>query len=219
MSISESPEQEYRRQQQRRRPASIDHDIDPEDAFEECIESNSCICSRCFREQFAVSIVAVPLRVVEDRDALNWKIVDDADVGDSWVERETRDPTDEVETVYPPRVDPRGETDMPKHARRATPPAQIVCKGCGAVDDDGSRSTLGKEGALEHAGRIADRLGQLGIGHDRALFLDRVDVWKSDSELSGKDDLLFEHAVRVAIERYRTSAFTPLRVALEEQSD
>jgi hypothetical protein len=218
MSITEPSEQEHRRQQ-RRRPASIDHEVDPEDAFEECIGSNPCICSRCFCEQFAVSIVAVPLRVVEDRDALNWEIVTDADVGDSWVNRETREPTDDVEVVYPPRVDPRGETDMPKSSRRANPPAQIVCTSCGAVDDDGSRSTLSKEEAIEHAGRIADRLGQLGIGHDRALLLDRIDVWKSDSELSGKDDLLFEHAVRVAIERYRMGAFTPIREALEEQDD
>jgi hypothetical protein len=219
MSITEPSEQEHRRQQQRRRPASIDHDVDPENAFGEYIESNPCICSRCFCEQFAVSLVAVPLRVVEDRDALNWEIVTDADVGDSWVERETRDPTDEVEVVYPPRVDPRGETDMPKSARRANPPAQIVCKGCGAVDDDGSRSTLSKEAAIEHAARIADRLGQLDIGHDRALLLDRIDLWKSDPELSGKDDLLFEHAVRVAIEQYRSGEFTTLGVALEEQDD
>lgn len=186
-----------------------DYDHDPGEVYDKVILDNHSICSRCFRLQWLVSSIAVPLQVSDSHgDKMTWSVAEDADIGDSMVAMEVGEPTDNIEFVYPPRVeDPRQELDIPQSWKRSCPPPQTVCE-CGAVDDDGTRAPLSKSEAVEHARRIADRLEELGIGASRQHLVGAVERWKPKGWLGGHDYDIFVHAVRVAVEKYRTGTFT-----------
>ncbi|QCC57185.1 hypothetical protein DVR14_00475 (plasmid) [Natrinema thermotolerans] len=100
--------------------------------------------------------------------------------------------------------------------KRACPPEKIYCR-CGSIDKDGSRPPLAKKEAVEHAIRISNRLEEAEINHDRRLLKEQVCRWKGQPELASKDDTLFEHAVRMAVESARGQ--TPIGIRTTDDGE
>lgn len=189
------------------------YDHEPKKVYDAVIKADNTVCQRCFRKQFAVAVVAIPTQTAESNDdLLSWVPVTDPEVGDESAFYEKFEATETVEMCHPPRVeDPLQELDIPQSWKRATPPAQTVCE-CGAVDDDGSRAPLSKEQAVELGERISDRLDDTEVGHSRSLLLTMIRKWKADSRMSGKDDEVFKHSVRVAVEKHRGLPLRSIRI-------
>lgn len=211
MSIANAQSTETDSHSASSRTASYDHD--PEEVFAEVVQDDDTICQRCFRQQYAVVVVAVPTQTAESNaDVLDWEAVADADTGDELVDVATLEQADGVETWYPPRVrDPEGDLDVPQAWKRATPPAKTVCE-CGAVDDDGSRAPLSTTKAVEHASRVSDRLHDRNVAHSRGLLLEMVERWKGVSAIASRDEEIFAHAVRVAVEKARGRRLRSVRI-------
>ncbi|OLZ39059.1 hypothetical protein A6E15_19470 [Natrinema saccharevitans] len=184
-------------------------ECEPAEVYEEYVADDHTICSRCFRVQFALRTVAIPVRYAEDGE-YGFDALEEADVGQETVLCQTQERTAAVETVHPPRVegplydpdaeDPTAKFDVPLERKRANPPEKIVCR-CGAIDQEEGRAPLGKQEAAEHALRIANRLEEAEIPHKRDLLAKKVLEWKSEPELASRDEDLFEHATRVAVGR------------------
>jgi hypothetical protein len=180
----------------------------PEDVFGEHIESNHAICSRCFARQRQLALIAVPVRTDETNgDLLGITKAEEAETGDEQVLYEAWESTEDLEVDYPPRVRTasRDQCDVyvPASWARACPDATTYCGACGAVDDDGSRSTLSKEELLRYAGNVSDRLREQGIEHDREWLLVIGKQLKSREGVQAKDDLILRHATRTAVEQAR----------------
>jgi len=197
-----------------------EYDHAPEDVFEAVIKSDETICQRCFRRQFAVAVVAVPMDTAETNgDLVNWVPVSEESEDDETACFETLEATENVETVHPPRVeDPLDQLDVPQSWKRATPPAQTVCE-CGAVDDDGSRPPLSVGDAKAHAERIADRLDDADVGFSREHLLGAVERFKRISAMASKDHEVFTHAVRVGVEKYRGRRLRSIRITEDGELD
>ena len=200
------------------------HEHDPAEVFEHEVENDHTICNRCFRAQYELRLVAIPVRYA-DGD-YGYSPTEEADVGQETVLCQTQELTDNVETCHPPRVegpiydssgdDPTAKVDIPLEWKRANPPEKIYCK-CGAIDQDGSRPPLAKKEAVEHAIRISNRLEEADIDHDRRLLKEQVCRWKGEPELASKDDTLFEHAVRMAVESARGK--TPTGIYVDDSGE
>lgn len=199
-------------------PDDTEYDHAPEDVYDEVIKADSTICQLCYRKQFAVAVVAVPTETAESSgDLLDWVPVSDPDVGDDTAYYEKFEATDTVETCQPPRVeDPLNRLDIPQSWKRATPPAQTVCE-CGAVDDDGNRPSLPTDEAVEHATRISDRLDDADVGHSRDHLLGAVERFKGIPKISGRDDDIFRHAVRIAVEKHRGRPLRSIRITADNR--
>lgn len=201
---------------------SIDsYDHEPDDVFGEEIEDDHTICNCCFRAHFRLQTVAIPVRYADDE--YGYEPVEEADVGQETVMCQTQEQTGNIDTCHPPRVegpvydqnadDLVSKVDIPLEWKRANPPEKIYCR-CGAVDQDGSRPPLGKQDAIAHAIRISNRLEEAEIAHDRRLLKEQVFRWKSEPELASKDDSLFDHAVRMAVESARGQ--TPIGITVDD---
>ncbi|WP_049967297.1 hypothetical protein [Natrinema thermotolerans] len=200
------------------------HDHDPSEVFEQEIEHDHTVCNRCFRAHFKLRLVGIPVRYAEGD--YGFDPVEEADVGQETVMCQTQEQTDNIETCHPPRVegpvydsgsdDPTEKLDIPLEWKRACPPEKIYCR-CGSIDKDGSRPPLAKKEAVEHAIRISNRLEEAEINHDRRLLKEQVCRWKGQPELASKDDTLFEHAVRMAVESARGQ--TPIGIRTTDDGE
>ena len=155
--------------------------VDPEDVYWQLIRTNDRICPWCLRWQLPRHEIA------------------DGPVEVAGVEAEV-DPDDiaEVEHDYPPRVPrPSGDEDTPLERYRACQSEAQVCE-CGDVDSD-PYQTLAKDKALSLVPRLARRVGEFGYVYSLDRLHEEVTMGKSDPDLSGDDDLVFELAVAVAI--------------------
>lgn len=197
------------------------YDHDPAEMFDELIERDHTICNRCFRAQYRLETVAIPVRYADDE--YGYEPVEEADVAQETVLCQTQEQTANVDTCHPPRVDgpvydpdgddPRSKVEIPLEHKRANPPEKIVCR-CGAIDRDGTRPPLATQEAVEHGIRISNRLREAGVAHDRELLKRQLCAWKARPELASKDDTLFSHAVRMAVESARGQ--TPAGIELED---
>jgi len=199
MSISrQSHEQQHRQSQQ--------YDTDPEEVYDELIIGRGQICSRCFRRRLKPQIVMVPVEH-EDNDATKYVALNDPETGDETAECRVFETTESVNVCHPPRVSDvfdhvNDDADIPQSWKRANPPAKTYCQ-CGAVDDDGTRAPLSREESLRHAKRISKRLDEADVAHSKRKLQKAVVLFKKQSWLTSKDDAIFRHAVRQAVEQVR----------------
>lgn len=186
------------------------YDHEPREVFREEIERDHTICNRCFRAQYRLETVAIPVRYADEE--YGYEPVEEADVAEETVLCQTQEQTANVDTCHPPRVsgpvydpdgdDPTAKLEIPLEHKRANPPEKIVCR-CGAIDRDGTRPPLATQEAVEHGIRISNRLREAGVAHDRELLKRKLCEWKREPTLASKDDDLFQHAVRMAVARAR----------------
>lgn len=173
-------------------------DYCPECAFVELVDEEPMICSRCYRRKWRPETVTSFDRRHVDEGSYEWVVQDGVWIleGEDWIR------THETERETPPPVARRGLEDRPGHAHpidldRAR--EKTVCA-CGDFDT-ARRPTLSKEQAVRCAGRISERLDELGIDHRPALLVAIVEKAKSTSSLAGKDRSTFEKAVAYAVRR------------------
>jgi len=156
-------------------------DVSPEDVYWTLIKTNGQICPWCLRWQLSHHQVAdgpVEVAGVEAE-------VDPADIAD-------------VKADYPPRVPrPAGGEATPLERYRACQPEASICE-CGDVDSD-PYQTLSKQKALSLVPRLARRVGEFGYVYSLDTLHEEVEAGKSDPDLAGDDDLVFELAVAVSI--------------------
>lgn len=162
--------------------------IDPEDVYWQLVRSTGRICQWCMRWQVPRhEIAAGPVEVAGVTAE-----VDPSEVA-------------EVEHDHPPRVPrPAGahrsqssHDDTPLDRYRACQPEQRICE-CGDVDSD-PYQTLSKEKAQSLVPRLARRIGEFGYVYSLDVLHEEIKMGKSDPDLSGDDDKVFELAVAVAI--------------------
>jgi len=177
---------------------AIAGDYCPECAFVELVDEDPMICSRCFRRKWRPETVTSFDRRHVDEGNYEWVVEDGVWVlqGEDWIR------THETERETPPPATRRGTDGRDGHAHPLDlnrPREKTVCA-CGDFDT-ARRPTLSKEQAVRCAGRISERLDELGIEHRRQLLVAIVKKAKSTSSLTGRDHDTFESAVAYAVRR------------------
>lgn len=162
--------------------------VDATDLYD-AIDRSSSICPFCFRWRCS-----------------RWK----AAAGEIEVDGMTPDvdPDDvaDCDAVYPPRV-PRPAADYldggfrkddpPLEQHRACQPEKVACE-CGDIDGT-PLQTRSKDRALELVEPLARRVGELGYLYSLPTLYERVEWGKSNPEIQGNDDLVFQVAVAAAV--------------------
>lgn len=155
--------------------------VSPDDVYWTLIKTNGRVCPWCLRWQ-------VPRHEVADGPIEVAGVEADVDL----------ETIAEVEHDHPPRVPrPSGGEDTALVRYRACQPEQRICE-CGDVDSD-PYQTLSKEKALSLVPRLARRVCEFGYVYSLDTLYEEVVQGKSDPDLTGDDDLVFELAVAVAI--------------------
>jgi G3E family GTPase len=183
---------------------SYEHDA--KHVYDHFIINRGRVCSRCFRQRMRPVVALVPVKH-EDNEATKYQAIDDPGTADETVECQTFETTENVNVCHPPRVSDvfdhfADDVYIPPAWKRACPPEKTYCE-CGAIDDDGTRAPLSKKEAFKHAYRLSERLEEADIAHSTERLKKAVVTMKKVTWLAGKDDTIFAHAVRQAVEQQR----------------
>lgn len=187
-----TPQSEQRPDQQMSQPSElIDVPEEPEQVFEQLVETNELVCRNCYRR-------------LRRRDEIDW----------SWgTAREELLPF--VDYELPPgytseiaereyyetsTIDRRTPT-VHHPSNRSGQPNDDACWNCGSIDTSRTPSeTRSREAAIAAAASISTTLHEYGVGHDWLYLLGRVRDLKRRPSTAGNDFEVFRTAVAGAIE-------------------